>query len=74
MNENEIMVTTADAHACNLCSRGIANKLKTLGYDRKRIMEVLKDGMPISEARRLNDGQINAVIEKAIQRHERGDS
>lgn len=71
MNEEEPRVTVADAHACLLCSRGIANKLSSLGYERKRIMEILREGMPISEARMLNDAQMNDVVEKAIIRHQK---
>lgn len=74
MNDDDLMVTVADAHACNLCSRGIANKLESLGYDRRRIMDILRNGMPLSEASRLNDGQMNAVIEKALIRQQRENS
>lgn len=73
MND-ELMVTVADAHACHLCSRGIANKLYSLGFERKQVMDILRNGMPISQARRLNDAQMNAVIEKALIRHERENS
>lgn len=71
MNDDDFKVTVADAHACNLCSRGIAKKLESLGYDRRRIMDILRNGMPLGEARRLNDGQMNAVIEKALIRKQR---
>lgn len=74
MNDEDIVITVADAHACNLCSRGIANKLKSLGYDRKNTLRVLKEGMTVREARMLNDAQINAVINKAIELRSRSTS
>ena len=69
--KEKIMITVADAHASNLCSRGLANKLKSLGYDRAQVMQFLKHGMPIEEARSLNDAQVDAVIRRALELRER---
>lgn len=69
--KEQIMITVADAHASNLCSRGLANKLKSLGYSRTQVMHYLKYGMPIEEARALNDAQVDAVIKRALQLRER---
>lgn len=66
-----IRVTMRHVHACNMCSRGAVNKLKSLGFDRSRIMDILKNGIPIEEASKLNDAQMNMLVEKAIELHKR---
>lgn len=63
---SELRVTMAHVHASGMCSRGAAAKLKSLGYERKRIMDILKNGIPITEAQMLGDGQMNILIAKAL--------
>lgn len=64
---NELRVTMRHVHACNLCSRGAANKLKALGFSRTEIMDILKNGIPVSQAARLNDAQMDMLIKKAYE-------
>lgn len=64
----ELRVTMQDVHATGMCSRGAAAKLRSLGYGRERIIDILRNGIPVSEARMLGDGQMDILIANAEKR------
>lgn len=70
----EIRVTMQDVHATSMCSRGAVNKLKSLGFDRARITDILQNGLPVSEARMLGDAQMDILIASAERRAAAGES
>lgn len=70
----EIRVTMQDVHATSMCSRGAVNKLKSLGFDRARITDILQNGLPVSEARMLGDAQMDILIASAERRAAAGET
>ncbi|MGP1665640.1 MAG: hypothetical protein ACTS5I_06980 [Rhodanobacter sp.] len=63
-----------DVHATGMCSRGAVAKLKSLGFERQRIMDILQNGIPVSEARMLGDGQMDILVASAEKRAAAGDT
>lgn len=65
---SDLRVTMVDVYETRMCASGAVGKLKALGYDRNRIRDILKNGIPIDEARNLGDGQMDILIANAEKR------
>lgn len=63
----ELRITMRHAQAAGMCSRGAVKKMRALGFSQEKIHDVLKNGLPLSEARLLGDAQMDKIIAKALE-------